>query len=94
MSLTTLPLSERVRQGIRVALFQQVPFAVLCLLLLDFGRTARLCGIALIAFWSMVALILARRPISPSPADLVFLRYGFWPVFALVVLVAFLAGPR
>lgn len=94
MQLTTIALSDRYRRAIWIALLQQIPFAVICLLLLDYGRSARVFGTAMLGFWLSVVLIMARRPIAPSAGDLAFLRYGFWAVFALVVLLGRLIAAR
>lgn len=84
MHTSSLRLSSRYRDAIYFTLFsQQLPIAVLCLLLLDGGRCARVCGIAMVAFWSAVALVMARRPDAPEPSDLLYLRWGFLPVLVL-----------
>ncbi len=89
MSTTTLPLSDRYRSAIFFTLFtQQVPLALLSLLMLDMGQSARVCGIAMIGFWAMAALILARRPDTPGASDLFFLRWGFVPVLLLTGALA------
>ncbi len=48
-------------------------------------------GVAVLAFWAAAALIMARRPNSPGPGDIAFLRWGFLPLFALVAVLAQLA---
>ncbi len=84
---STLTLSVQYRDVIRFALYQQVPWAILCTLLLDGGRVARICGVAMLGFWAGVALIMARRPVLPTRWDLRYVRWGFWPVFALLLLI-------
>lgn len=91
MRSTVLPLSDHHRGAILFALLQQVPCAVLCLLLLDGGHMARVCGVAMLGFWGAAALVMARRPSPHSPGDLLFLRWGFLPVFALTIALARLA---
>ncbi len=88
MRSTVLPLDSRYRGALYGALFQQVPCALLCLLMLDGGRMARICGIAMVGFWAVAAIIMVRRPSAPGAWDLRFLRWGFWPVFGLAVLMA------
>ena len=89
MNSTVLPISSRYRDAIGFTLFgQQLPIAVLGLLMLDGGHSARLCGIAMIGFWSASALILARRPQTPRASDLFYLRWGFLPVLVLTGLLA------
>jgi hypothetical protein len=91
MRSTVLPLSDSYRRAINFALFQQVPCALLCLLMLDGGRMAKVCGVVMLGFWAAAALIMARRPNSPGPLDIAFLRWGFLPLFALAVALAQLA---
>ena len=55
------------------------------MLMLDGGTTARICGIALIAFWGGAAVLIWRRPQSPTQKDIQLLRFGYLPL----VLVAF-----
>lgn len=78
--------SSPYRAALRAALFQQVPCALLSVLMLDGGRTARACGVALLGFWAMAALLIARRPAGPRPGDLAALRWGFAPIFVACVL--------
>jgi hypothetical protein len=88
MPSSTLPVSSLNRKAVYFALLQQVPFAMLCLLMLDFGRMAKLCGIAMVVFWTVTAVVLVRRPLTPGRLDLLYLRWGFWPVLLLTVLLA------
>ena len=72
------------QDGIRLTLIQQVPWLVLCALLLDSGRTLRLCLIAILGYWMLAMLCLARGHRKPDRAGLLFLRWGFFPLFAVV----------
>jgi len=63
----------------------QVLLGLLSLLILDGGTSARICGIALIAFWGGAAVLIWRRPQAPTRIDLELLRFGYLPV----VLLAF-----
>ncbi len=67
--------------SIRFTLIQQVPIAIGCFLLLDFGVTAKVCAVAMIAFWSGVVLLVTRRRDHLSTTDLGFIRWGFLPIF-------------
>lgn len=81
---TVIPISDRYRSAIRFALVLQVPVALLFASLLDNGHLAKIGGYAMIGFWIGVAVIVSRRPRTPSPFDLAFIRYGYLPL----VLVA------
>ena len=85
MQSTVLPLSSRYREAIYFSLSQQVPWALLSLLILDGGNMARICGITMLGFWAAVALMMVRRPLSPSSFDIMFLRWGFLPLYGLVL---------
>ena len=81
-----LRLSSRYDEAVYFSLLrQQIPWAILNMLLLDGGEMARLCGITMLGFWAGVALMMARRPLSPSPFDIKLLRWGFLPLYVLVV---------
>lgn len=84
-------LSPEFREATRVALALQIPFAILCLLLLDGGRMALICGVAMLGFWCIAGVIAVRRRWSPTFGDLFFWRWGFVACFALAVLMASLA---
>ncbi len=84
----TLLLSKGYRRPIRVAIFQQVVIAILCLLMLDGGQLARLCGITMFGFWSGAALIMIRRPWNPTPTDKDLIKLSSVPLFAVAVVIA------
>ena len=81
-------ISPEYRAAARVALWTQFPIAVLGLLALDGGWTAKLCGAVLLGFWLAAAIIAYRRPWAPSPGDLWFWRWGFIPCFMIALIVA------
>ena len=83
-----LPLSEDYRRPIRVALSQQIAIAIFCLLLLDGGQMAKLCGIVILGFWLGAALVMIRRPSTPTEADKTLIQYAFVPLFAVSVVIA------
>lgn len=66
------------------AVEQQLAMTVLCVLMLDGGQMARLCGIAMAAFWGGASFVLVRRPTSPTAGDLWYLRAGFLPMFLVL----------
>jgi hypothetical protein len=77
------------RPAVILAILQQVVLLGLSSLLLDSGRAFRVCGVAAIAHWVAIALILAARPSRPTRFDVVAIRYGFLP---FVILVGSLAS--
>ena len=82
-----LPLSDAYREAIRFALKQHAAIAILCLLVLDGGHLAKLCGLCLAGFWIGIFLMMARRPLAPTHGDLLFARYGFLPLFIAAISI-------
>lgn len=91
MRHTVLPLSPLYSRCIYDSLLQQIVCAVLCLLLLDGGRIARVCGVSVIAYWAAAAALMAYRPTPPDPQGLAVLRWGFLPLLAFAITAAELA---
>lgn len=74
-------VAEDYRSPVMFALALQIPIAIICLLMLDGGQLARICGIAMAAHWAGILLVMARRRHSPSMTDIVFIRLGFLMIF-------------
>lgn len=85
MQSTVLPVTNRYREAIYFSLGQQVPWALLSLLFLDGGNMARICAITMLGFWAALALMMVRRPLSPSSFDIMYVRWGFFPLYSLVL---------
>ncbi len=83
----SLPISPSYRKPIFEALVLQGVLGLLSLLILDGGTTARICGIALVAFWGGATVMIWRRPLAPTKTDIELLRFGYLP---LVVMAFFL----
>ena len=60
---------------------------VLSAFILDGGDTARICGIALFAFWAGATVLIWRRPHSPTRMDIQLLRFGYLPVLVIAFLL-------
>lgn len=46
------------------------------------GRERLMCFISIGAYWLAAAILIARRPMTPSRWDLAFIRFGVLPLFA------------
>ncbi len=68
---------------------QQILLAILASLVMDLGETARAMTALMIGYWIGAAIILVRRPLSPSNGDLLFVRWGC-SLLAAALLIAFL----
>jgi hypothetical protein len=78
-----LPISPQYDSAIFEGLAIQIALGVVSRLILDFGQTAQLCGIALVAFWGGAAVLIWRHCQSPSRADLWLIRFGYLPVIVM-----------
>jgi len=92
----SLPISPSYRKAIFEAVALQVLLGLFSGLILDGGTTARIFGIALVAFWGGATILIWRRPQSPTRTDIEVIRFGYLPVvviaFALVHLIWVLRG--
>lgn len=81
----SLPISPAYRKAIFDALVLQIFIGLLSAMILDGGGCAQVCGVALLAFWGGAAVLIWRRPQSPTQTDILLLRFGYF-------LVIFIAG--
>ena len=79
----SLPISPSYRKPVFEAVGLQVLLGFFSLLILDGGTTARVCGIALVAFWVGVAVLIWRRPQSPTRTDIELVRFGYLPLMVI-----------
>lgn len=89
MDITQPVVSPRYKSDVVFALGVQLVVGLFAMLLLDGGRMARVVGVAVLAFWLATALVMTRRPHSPTSFDLAWIRWGFWPVLFAAGWVAF-----
>ena len=75
-----LPVSEAYRKPILDGVAVQIPVLLFCGFVLDGGDLRHICGVAFVALWTGVALIIWRRPQSPRWLDLQFIRFGILPL--------------
>ena len=76
------------RSAVRDALVIQVPLILLCGAAADYGLMGTAALRAALAFWIGAAVIIARRPLNPSPWDFRFFRFGYLALLpASVVLM-------
>jgi hypothetical protein len=87
-SMITLPIATSYRRAVFDSMVLQVVLGVLSMLILDGGRIAHTTGIAVLAFWVGAAIVILRRPKSPTEVDLFLIQFGFIP---LLILTFFLA---
>jgi hypothetical protein len=85
---TTLPISASYRRAVFEALALQVILGILAMMVLDGGHIAHTTGIAVLAFWTGAAVIIFRRPTTPTPTDLWLIRFGFLPLIVVTFALA------
>jgi hypothetical protein len=80
---SSTPGVRRYWPAIKRAALEEVIVVILALLALDDGFCLHVVLLSLAAHWSAVCLIVVRRPNSPTAADLLFVKYGFF--FILII---------
>jgi hypothetical protein len=83
VSRKTVEVSRPYWPALRNALLLQSVLGMFTALLLDGGRSFTFFGVALLAHWIGIILIVARRPTTPTEFDLSFIRIGILPIFVL-----------
>jgi hypothetical protein len=88
MNATVLPVSPRYRDAVWFVLRPQIVVALICLLVMDGGMLAKVCGFTMLGFWGGVFYCMARRPLDPRTTDLLYVRWGFWPLLIGAIAAA------
>jgi len=73
-----------IRKAPLLAVIQQFRLLNFSALLLDGGRFFRCVLIATIGYWAAASLILARRLDRPTDSDIALLKWGIWPMLAII----------
>lgn len=82
-----LPVTGSFRKAIYFALAIQIPLVLLVLIILDSGFFATTFGCSMVVFWIGVAVVATRCRHTPNPFDHVFIRWGFFPLLALIIVI-------
>ena len=82
-----LPISPKYDSPIFEAVAIQLILGILSALIIDDGTVARICGIALVAFWGGAVVLIWRHPQSPTRTDIELIRFGFLPVAVLALIL-------
>lgn len=86
------PSVGSLREAFVVAVVHQIVLLPLAALLLDGGAVLRRVVVASVAFWCFVLALLIRRRDRPTTWDVVFVKYGIWPLLAVTIVVAKIFG--
>ena len=93
--MTKLPLSPAYREAVKVALVVQVLTTLFLGAILDGGALAKAGGAAMVGFWIGVAVVMVRRPRTPSRLDLLYVRWGYVVMLAVgIALLPFMGALR
>lgn len=87
-----LSLSSACEKPLKFALAQQLVAFMATALLLDGGFWLRHVLFGLAAHWTLILILLVRRPQAPTRFDLGLIRFGFVPVALLAWVLAGLLG--
>lgn len=79
----SLPISPKYQSPIFETVAIQIVLGIFSLQIIDGGDCARICGIALVAFWGGATVLIWRRPQTPTKIDIQLIRFGFLPVAVL-----------
>jgi hypothetical protein len=77
---TSAVVSAEYHDPILFSLIQQIPIALLGLLILDDGTVARFCAVPMIGYWLAALWMWSRRPHNPTRSDVLFLKWSFFPL--------------
>ena len=64
-------------------LVEQIPLGLLTGLILDGGCMALIFLYTLAAYWAGFAMIVVRRPMTPTKTDLFLIKWGTFMLFAI-----------
>lgn len=79
-------------KSLEFALAQHFVALASTVLLLDGGFWLRQVLFGLAAHWTVILILLVRRPLAPTRLDIGLIRFGFVPVAVLAWIVAGLLG--
>jgi hypothetical protein len=74
------------RGALKWALLQQAVVFAPLLILLDGEFAASVAAAVTLGYWLVTLIIVRRRPTSPTPGDIAFVKYGFVAIFLAVFL--------
>ena len=85
MSENKQMISRDYKSPIRDALVVSISLLIFSGLLLDMGITSWLFSRAFVVLWATTAVIVIRRPKTPTKIDVFFIRWGFLLIVAALI---------
>jgi hypothetical protein len=81
----TVPIAKAYSRNVLVSMVLQIVLLLLSLLATDGGQLTMWVLYSIPIFWLMVAMMVASRPRTPTRADLMVIRYGFFVILIAVM---------
>ncbi len=75
--------SPSYQSTLKLIMIEQILLGLLAGLILDGGGVAQIFLYTLVAFWSGFAMIVLRRPTSPTKTDLFLIKWGTFILFVI-----------
>jgi hypothetical protein len=88
-ALLSKAIAPQYRSAVKWGAVQQTVTGILSAMVLDGGVVFRVWSLSVLAYWIGVILIVLRRPLSPTRLDILFIKYGFIPLFILDCWLSF-----
>ena len=85
----SLGLARQYKSAVIFAASQQAITGILSAMLLDGGVVLGIWCFTVLACWMGVVVIAIRRPLTPTRSDILFIEFGFIPLFIFACFVSF-----
>jgi hypothetical protein len=86
--MTKVPIAPTYREPVKISLVIQVLTTALLVAVLDGGNAAKAGACAMLGYWIGAAIVMYRRPRTPSRLDLIYVRWGY--LLMLIISVSLL----
>jgi len=88
MTEETSRFSPAYRGTLPLILIQQIPLGLLAATMMDNGAIGAIFFYTMVAFWAGFAVIIIRRPRTPTEVDIFLIKWGTFLLFGLSLVMA------
>jgi hypothetical protein len=88
MTQETRRFSPAYRGALSLILMEQIPLCLIAVLMQDEGALGAIFFYTLVAYWAGFAMIIMRRPRTPTPTDIFLIKWGAFLLFAISFVIA------
>jgi len=81
---------EAYGESLKITIGQQVVMIIFTSMILDTGTSLRFTMFSAASSWALAIIVMLRRPCTPTPGDLLIVKYGFWLAMPIVLLLSFI----